>query len=86
MSMDAPTKWWRATKYSIEEVDVIKSSKKFVVLPTQRRGAIDTSWAHYRPTREEAKDAVIADCLDQVRSQEAALDFYRKELERVKNL
>ena len=52
--------WYVATFGEIEPVEILKHSEKFVTLVNGRRSAISTDQAWYRPEREQAKAAMVA--------------------------
>lgn len=72
--------WYQSKFGKIQEVTVVRSTEKFVVLPNGRREAIDTDWCWYRRDREQAKAAMVAAYQAEV---ESALQTLRRKQAKV---
>lgn len=71
-------KWYVAEYGMIREVEIAKATGKSVVFAHGNRAAIDSDWRWYRPTREEAKAAMVEHYKSEVMESASRLDFSKQ--------
>lgn len=79
-------KMYRGGCGKIEEIEIAKSTNKFVVFENGRKDSKDSSYYCYRESKEEVKAVMINRVLADIVRLESALIYNKGRLERVKAL
>jgi hypothetical protein len=81
---ETPELWWRATRYSLDQVKVVAVSAKCVFLFNGGRSALDSNYEHFRRSQSEANDAVVKDTEKELLAAKSAVIWWDELLQKLK--
>lgn len=70
--------WYKATRYSIQSIEVERATDSNVFFMGGRREAIDSKGCHWRKTRKEAINAILGEIDSDIQRELSTLEFYRR--------